>query len=1097
MKRVDFEIALKLRDEAGKAIDQFSTSVKVSGEKAAEALRGVQDALGGASAKAADGTPAVKSFTQALTQEKNALDELGRTFKSTVSGAKDFTGVDPENLRVQKQVISDYEKELQKVKALRQQKTGTGEEEQLIQVERDLIQTITQERATLMDLEEQVKKTTSTSGSEANNVKKLTNAFHDQKSAVNDLSQTLRSAGNGAKDFSGVDVENIRIQKQVIKDYEKQLSDFEKKRSASGTQNITPQEQQLRTELEKERVTLFELEDQVKKTSASKQSMRTQVFQLREELIRMEMAGQRGTKEFADMQQKLGRLKDAMNDAAQQAKVLANDEQNFQGLIIGISGITGAFSAAQGAMSIFGDENENLQKSMLKVQGALALTIGLQQVAQALNKDSAFMLVTVTRATNGFALANLNLGRSFIKMGMSATAARTALIGLQTAASLGLAVAVVALISLWNKYTDKQEEAKKKTEEAAKQMAEQTEKMNSIAKSYAEQVSKIESLRTALYNENVSHNQKLKVIKQLQEIMPDYNAKLSKEGSVIWENKRAIDAYLSSLEKSLKFKAAQDDLAKIYADIYKMERGQDKTVFQKTYKNKQEFVGEKVQAAGLKITDTLPSEYLALLDKQWAQYEAQVKSRSARLQGLYDQAAGIKEYIKSNDLVSLDSPGKSGHEKKEDPFVKGLQDKKKEYERYLSWKNSADKSTQESAPGEFKNLLAGGNDYMDYLVRQRKALLENKNLTTQQRSEVSKLNNEIAAEGGQIFADPATLEELGTTISYLENKLQKAGDSERAEIQKSINEYKRKKQVIEDTLSDLDINYSNPQTYDELDAVISRLEQKQKTAGDAERADIQKSIDAYKRKKTAMEDSLAYSLLDDKAKAIPKLDPKIEAKLNIKLIGYENAVAQIEKLKKLLAVASTPEEKAAINKSIKAWSEYAGTVSDARTKQELNQGALQDTASIMNSVSGVVGKGAAGWLQYGANILSAVAQALPVIAKLIGGNIAQAFSGAIAQSQTLPPPFNLIQMGASIAAVAAAVASIPEYADGGIAYGRTLGVFGEYSGAQNNPEVVAPLDRLRSLIQPNDGTGGSVEFRIEGRTLVGIMNKMNKINSRT
>lgn len=75
-----------------------------------------------------------------------------------------------------------------------------------------------------------------------------------------------------------------------------------------------------------------------------------------------------------------------------------------------------------------------------------------------------------------------------------------------------------------------------------------------------------------------------------------------------------------------------------------------------------------------------------------------------------------------------------------------------------------------------------------------------------------------------------------------------------------------------------------------------------------------------------------------------------------------------------------------------------------------------------------------------------------------------------------------------MAAVGAAVASIPKFADGGIAYGPTLGIFGEYAGASNNPEVVAPLDKLKSIIGLEGGTGGGkVEFVIDGRVLKGIL----------
>ena len=85
---------------------------------------------------------------------------------------------------------------------------------------------------------------------------------------------------------------------------------------------------------------------------------------------------------------------------------------------------------------------------------------------------------------------------------------------------------------------------------------------------------------------------------------------------------------------------------------------------------------------------------------------------------------------------------------------------------------------------------------------------------------------------------------------------------------------------------------------------------------------------------------------------------------------------------------------------------------------------------------------------------------------------------------------------AAVATMVATMFSLPKYAQGGIAYGPTVGMFGEYANASTNPEVVAPLDRLRTLIQPQGNLGGEVEFRIEGRTLRGILNKVDNHNSR-
>ena len=110
-------------------------------------------------------------------------------------------------------------------------------------------------------------------------------------------------------------------------------------------------------------------------------------------------------------------------------------------------------------------------------------------------------------------------------------------------------------------------------------------------------------------------------------------------------------------------------------------------------------------------------------------------------------------------------------------------------------------------------------------------------------------------------------------------------------------------------------------------------------------------------------------------------------------------------------------------------------------------------------------------------------------------NMTVAASGAMAANAAIP--WVGVALGiASVAAMIATMASLPKYANGGIAYGPTVGIFGEYAGAKSNPEVVAPLDRLKSLIQP-EGLGGAVKFKIEGRELVGILKKESLKTSRS
>lgn len=124
-------------------------------------------------------------------------------------------------------------------------------------------------------------------------------------------------------------------------------------------------------------------------------SLRGRIRELREEMaLYREQYGDQ-TAKYREMAAELGRLQDIQGDIQTQGKILSNDEAQFQGIISGLNGVVGGFTAAQGAVALFAGENENLQKIMLKVQSLMSITMGLQQVSQALNKDSVFRLATI------------------------------------------------------------------------------------------------------------------------------------------------------------------------------------------------------------------------------------------------------------------------------------------------------------------------------------------------------------------------------------------------------------------------------------------------------------------------------------------------------------------------------------------------------------------------------------------------------------------------------------------------------------------------------------------------------------------------------
>ena len=208
------------------------------------------------------------------------------------------------------------------------------------------------------------------------------------KSAIRELEEEYKRLGTAAnkaaqkgdaKQMQGYRQERDAI-RQVIETRKKVIAEAEK-----TADSLAKVEQRMRAEAE-----------QAQKAASQHVSLRGQIRALREEMATLVANGiDQQSEAYKRLVSELGRLTDIQGDIQAQGKVLANDEQHIAGLIQGLGGLSGAFSAAQGAVGLFAGENEELNKIMLKVQSLMAITMGLQQVQQTLNKDSAFSLVTL------------------------------------------------------------------------------------------------------------------------------------------------------------------------------------------------------------------------------------------------------------------------------------------------------------------------------------------------------------------------------------------------------------------------------------------------------------------------------------------------------------------------------------------------------------------------------------------------------------------------------------------------------------------------------------------------------------------------------
>ena len=275
-----------------------------------------------------------------------------------------------------------------------------------------------------------------------------------------------------------------------------------------------------------------------------------------------------------------------------------------------------------------------------------------------------------------------------------------------------------------------------------------------------------------------------------------------------------------------------------------------------------------------------------------------------------------------------------------------------------------------------------------------------------------------------------------------------------------------------------------------------------------------------------------------------------ELKIKVRAIGVEELTARIERLQKQLADKSNPvsdSQRKDIEALIQTYTQWRATsvysINTVRTAWGGIQGIGDSVSSLVDTLEGT----GSAWQKITASVqtffsvmdgLRSIIEVVRIIEAVSKATTAAKIveTAALATNTTAIATEASVAVSASVAKAAAShveataattaaaattfsahaaipfagigiaaglvalmigtLASIPKYADGGIAYGPTVGLFGEYAGASHNPEVVAPLDRLRSLIAPQQSGGGQVEFRIEGRQLVGILNKESRYRSR-
>lgn len=444
--------------------------------------------------------------------------------------------------------------------------------------------------------------------------------------------------------------------------------------------------------LAKEEEAYNKVAQKVEKAANTQTSLITQMRKTKYEIAEMEEAGLRGTEAYNKLVKESARLTNALRDANTQAKILSHDNAGLQGVISGVSGLTGAFSAAQGAVALFSGESENLQKIMLRVQSLMGITIGLQQVANTLNKDSAFRLVTINRLqewwntvkaraiveqTTDTAATKLNTAAKVENAAATTTAAaaaagNTAATATQTGAATagtvantGLAAAfrlvgvaiksipgigwilagVAALIALVKGLTKETREQKKAQEEMNK----------AVAEAAAKPLAAIQQLSVAYNKLGNDMKAKEKFVKDNQQAFDSLGVSVrdvTDAENLLINNKKA---FVESQILKAKAMAATELGAKKYQEALEKTMSLEEPT--NKYIGKGQFKGQQFTEAGLGLqfgrgrsAQQLMSEGLIEINPEWEKYNKKTEKAFNEANQLFEQAAQLT--LKEQEILA-------------------------------------------------------------------------------------------------------------------------------------------------------------------------------------------------------------------------------------------------------------------------------------------------------------------------------------------------------------------------------------------------------------------------------------------------------------
>ena len=326
------------------------------------------------------------------------------------------------------------------------------------------------------------------------------------------------------------------------------------------------------------------------------------------------------SKEAINAAKRAAELKDRIGDARALTDAF-NPDAKFKALSSSLAGVAGGFAAVQGAIGLFGGESKELEKQLLKVQSALALSQGLQSIGESIDsfKQLGAVIQSTTLFTKANSAANVATATTMRALGIAADTTAISFKVLKTAiASTGILLIIVAigeLVSALMNYTSAAEKAAKKQKELNEEIVKGTEAGNKAVKEYLKSAGELEELRAKLAGkgeDEILAIRKKSLNAQIEQNKKDYEqlVKLDKvKASALADENAKLTDELTKLDINFKIdqKKRQEEADKLAIENSKKKTDEQKRLDQEEEqrikdKNDRESAAQKLQIDAFRAT---------------------------------------------------------------------------------------------------------------------------------------------------------------------------------------------------------------------------------------------------------------------------------------------------------------------------------------------------------------------------------------------------------------------------------------------------------------------------------------------------------------